>query len=107
MTKHVIIGGGVIGVTAARKLAGQVSEHGSGHEINILSAEPHPFGWYTDLERGLYRKFVLRDDRVVGAILLNDPPRAGLACQLIDRGVDVSEHRDRLVHDDFDLKSLL
>jgi nitrite reductase (NADH) large subunit len=62
---------------------------------------------YTDLERGLYRKFVLQDDRVVGAILLNDPPRAGLARQLIDREVDVSEHRDRLVHDDFDLKSLL
>jgi nitrite reductase (NADH) large subunit len=62
---------------------------------------------YTDTERGLYRKFVLRNGRVIGAILLNDPPRAGLARQLIDRGVDVSEHRDRLVHDDFDLKSLL
>ena len=36
-----------------------------------------------------------------------DPQRAALARQMIDRKVDVSEHRDRLVHDDFDLKSLL
>jgi NAD(P)H-nitrite reductase large subunit len=62
---------------------------------------------YSDKGKGLYRKFVLRHGRVVGAILLNDPPRAGLARQLIDREVDVSEHRDSLVDEDFNLKSLL
>ena len=62
---------------------------------------------HTDSERGLYRKFVLEDSRVVGAILLNDPPRAGLARQLIDREVHISEGLDRLVDDDFDLRSLL
>lgn len=60
-----------------------------------------------DTEKGIYRKFVLREDRVVGAILLNDPPRAGLARQLIDQKVDVSGYHDRLVDDNFDLKSLL
>ncbi len=67
---------------------------------------------YTDTEAGRYRKFVLRDGRIVGAILLNDPQRAGLARVLIDRDVVVSEHGrdvavDHLVRDDFDLRSLL
>jgi nitrite reductase (NADH) large subunit len=60
-----------------------------------------------DADRGLYRKFVLRDGRVVGAILLNDPQRAAMTRLLIDREIDVSEHADRLVDDDFDLRSLL
>lgn len=62
---------------------------------------------YSDAERGLYRKFVVDDDRVVGAIMLNDPQRAALARQLIDRDVDVSGRLERLVRDDFDVKSLL
>jgi NAD(P)H-nitrite reductase large subunit len=60
-----------------------------------------------DADRGLYRKFVLRDGQVVGAILLNAPQRAAMTRLLIDREIDVSEHADRLVDDDFDLKSLL
>jgi nitrite reductase (NADH) large subunit len=62
---------------------------------------------YKDEGRGLYRKFVLHDGRLVGAILLNDPQRAALARQLIDREIIVSEHRDDLVRNEFDLKSLL
>jgi nitrite reductase (NADH) large subunit len=61
----------------------------------------------TDAQRGLYRKFVLAGGRLVGAILLNDPQRAAIARQLIDREIDVSEHADRLAEDDFDLGSLL
>lgn len=76
-------------------------------EYNPEQEEVYQVFRHIDTDRGVYRKFVLQDGRVVGAILLNDPPRAGLARQLIDRTVDVSEHRDRLVHDDFDLKSLL
>jgi assimilatory nitrate reductase electron transfer subunit len=60
-----------------------------------------------DVDRGFYRKFVIREGRVVGAILLNEPKRAAMARLLIDRGIDVSQHVDRLVDDDFDLRSLL
>jgi len=60
-----------------------------------------------DPERGLYRKFVLDEGRIVGAILINDPQRAAMARLLIERKLDVSEYADRLMHDDFDLKSLL
>jgi nitrite reductase (NADH) large subunit len=62
---------------------------------------------YVDAERGLYRKFVLDEGLLVGAVLINDPQRAGMVRPLIERGVDVSEHAQRLTQEDFDLKSLL
>jgi nitrite reductase (NADH) large subunit len=62
---------------------------------------------HTDLEAGRYRKFVLRDGRIVGAILLNDRKRVQPVTQLIERNVDVSDDAGRLLDDDFDLKSLL
>jgi len=62
---------------------------------------------HTDFPGGHYRKFVLREGRVVGAILLNDNERVRPITQLIEQGVDVSANSDHLLDDDFDLKSLL
>jgi NAD(P)H-nitrite reductase large subunit len=62
---------------------------------------------HADLAAGHYRKLVLRDGRIVGAILLNDRERTRPITQLIKQGVDVSAYADRLLDDDFDLKSLL
>lgn len=62
---------------------------------------------HTEPERGLYRKFVLDEGHVVGAIMLNDPQRAAMVRPLIEREVDVSGDAERLTSDDFDLKSLL
>lgn len=61
----------------------------------------------TDGAQGLYRKLVLKDGRIVGAILLGDKARVGPVTQLINQSVDVSAHVERLLDDDFDLKSLL
>lgn len=61
----------------------------------------------SDLGKGVYQKFVVENGQVIGAIVLNDPQRAALARQLIDRGVNVGNDLDRLVRDGFDLKSLL
>lgn len=61
----------------------------------------------TDGAQGLYRKLVLKDGRIVGAILLGDKARVGPVTQLINQPVDVSAHVERLLDDDFDLKSLL
>ncbi len=60
-----------------------------------------------DLAAKHYRKFVLRDGRIVGTILLNDKERVRPISQLIEQGTDVSASVDRLLDDDFDLKSLL
>ncbi|MEA3340258.1 MAG: FAD-dependent oxidoreductase [Chloroflexota bacterium] len=62
---------------------------------------------HVDLAAGHYRKFVLRDGRIVGAILLNDKERVRPIAQLIERGVDVSAHAERLLDDNLDLKSLV
>ena len=64
---------------------------------------------HADMEAGRYRKFVLREGRIVGAILLNDKERLQSTTQLIEKGVDVSAlvNVNLLLDDDFDLKSLL
>lgn len=62
---------------------------------------------HVDLPAGHYRKFVLREGRIVGAILLNDKERVRPIAQLIEQGVDVSTYADRLLDDDFELESLL
>jgi len=67
---------------------------------------------YTQLRQadpaaGHYRKFVLRDGHIVGAILLNDKAGVRPLTQLIQRNVDVSAYSDQLRDEDFDLQSLL
>jgi nitrite reductase (NADH) large subunit len=62
---------------------------------------------HMDLSAQHYRKFVLRNGRIVGAILLNDPQGMQPITQLIEQDVDVSTATDHLLDDDFDLKSLL
>jgi nitrite reductase (NADH) large subunit len=62
---------------------------------------------HTALDAGQYRKLVLQNGRIVGAIFLNDPTRVRPATQLMERGIDVSAYAGRLLDDDFDLKSLL
>ncbi len=61
---------------------------------------------HIDLENRHYRKFVIRDGKIVGAILLNDRARSIVVRQLVEKGVDVSGYIDRLIDDDFDLRSL-
>jgi nitrite reductase (NADH) large subunit len=62
---------------------------------------------HADPAAGHYRKVVLRDGRIVGAILLNDKERTKPITRLVERRADVSAFADRLLDDDFDLKSLL
>jgi nitrite reductase (NADH) large subunit len=54
-----------------------------------------------------YKKFVLRDGRLVGAILLGEKEGVGSISRLIGEGVDVSAHTERLLDDSFDLQSLI
>jgi len=74
---------------------------------SVVEAEEYDQLRHVDLAAGRYRKLVLRDGRIVGAISLNDRERVRPITQLIDRGVDVSAYANRLLDDDFDLKSLL
>ena len=60
-----------------------------------------------DPQACIYKKLVIRDGRVVGAILLGERASVRAVTQLIERGIDVSAHADALLSDGFDLMSLL
>ena len=53
-----------------------------------------------DEENEVYKKFVLKDNRIVGLILVN-AGRAGIYFNLMKNGIDVSIFKDRLLKNDF------
>ncbi len=53
-----------------------------------------------------YRKIVLHDGRIVGAVFVGDIERAGIITGLIREGLDVSNFRDMLISRDFGLIQL-
>jgi NAD(P)H-nitrite reductase large subunit len=62
---------------------------------------------HADVKTGLYRKIVLREGHIVGAIMLNDKERARLVRHLIAENADVSVYADRILDDDFDVESIV
>lgn len=61
----------------------------------------------TDNGRRQHEMFLLRDGRIIGAILINAFAEKTTIAKLIERGVDVSSHKSSLASLDFDLASLL
>jgi len=60
---------------------------------------------YVDQERGIYKKLVVRDGRVVGAILLGDRADLQAVNRLVTDRMDVSDVAQRLLDPAFDLRS--
>ena len=54
-------------------------------------------------EGNTYKKMVLKDNRLIGAILVNDIDRAGIYTGLILQKLDVSSFKDRLLDENFGL----
>lgn len=59
-----------------------------------------------DEEKKIYKKIVLRDNRVVGMIFMNKIDRAGIFLGLMRNGTDVSSFKEELLSDDFGLINL-
>jgi len=74
--------------------------------IGEVNPEQPGFVQVRDSANGIYRKAVLREGRIVGAILLGDRNGARAVSQLIARGVDVSSHLGELFNKGFDLLAL-
>ena len=70
----------------------------SGDEFEVLERQNE--------SAGAYKRLVLRDGRLVGALSVGDIDRAGIYTGLIRRAVDVSELKDLLLTDQFGLLSL-
>ena len=52
---------------------------------------------YAEAKRGVYKKVIVRDGRIVGAILLGDPSAAPGLVQAFDRGAEVPDNRAELL----------
>jgi nitrite reductase [NAD(P)H] large subunit len=50
-----------------------------------------------DATRGVYKRLVLMDDKVIGAVMFGDTADSGWFFQLIKDGTDISEMRDTLI----------
>jgi len=57
-------------------------------------------------ERSLYKKIVLKDNKIVGITLVNDIEKAGVLFHLLKNGVNVKKLKQELVADDFCLATL-
>ena len=62
---------------------------------------------YEDRERGIYRKLVLRDGKLVGAILIGDKGNVVPVTRLIKARTDISAFEPRLADPSFDLREIL
>jgi len=58
-------------------------------------------------ERGVYKKVVLDQGRIVGAILLGDRRAATAITKLMELGRDITEHKDDILEDTFDFRKAL
>lgn len=76
--------------------AGEVDPRGEGYKEVRL----------TDEARGIYKKLVFREGRLVGAILLGTKKNAPQLSRLIASGEDLSGYEEALVGDEFDFKGL-
>ena len=47
--------------------------------------------------RGLYRRLVLKDNRIIGAVLYGDTADGAWFLDLLKRGTDVAEMRETLI----------
>ena len=56
-----------------------------------------------DLEHGRYRKFVLRDDAIVGFEIAGAIERSGVPNWLLKEGINVASFKRRLLDDNFDV----
>ncbi len=75
---------------------GITSPEGDEHEVLSARDDAEPS----------YRKIVLRDNRIVGAIFIGRIDRAGIVTGLIREGVDIAGFKDLLLTDEFGLISL-
>jgi len=54
-----------------------------------------------DLDRKIYKRFLIRDGRIVGMILVNEVDRAGVILGLMRDRVDVTSFKNNLLREDF------
>jgi len=75
--------------------------------MGIISADGHEFQEIKRRVKNTYRKIVLRDGRIVGAILVGQTQKAGVFTTLLRKRVDVSDYVPLLMSDRLNFADLL
>jgi NAD(P)H-nitrite reductase large subunit len=110
------------GMVAGCNMAGGERRHGGSLAMNAVDLcgvpaigvgrtcpgpqEPCEVLSKVDRAAGRYRKIVLREDRIIGAIFVGQIERSGIITGLIQQKIDVSHFKDSLLTDDFGVISL-
>lgn len=68
---------------------------------NPLNPTEYEIHTYQDIQNYQYRKIVLQDNRLVGAVLVGNVDRAGIFAGLIREKVDMTPFKDSLLSPDF------
>ena len=76
--------------------AGEINPEGRGHEVLVRAAP----------EQGLYKKIVLKEGRLVGAIWMGTKKGASEVSRLVALKKDVGGRRDDLLEDNFDFAGI-
>jgi NAD(P)H-nitrite reductase large subunit len=74
--------------------------------LTTVSGEPYEVLSVRNPERRTYRKVVLRENKIVGLILVGDIDRAGIFTGLIENKIDVGPIKHLLLSEEFGLLSL-
>jgi len=77
--------------------------------IGVVNPEPARYEEIrkTDKKKGVYRKIVLDQGRIIGAIILGDRRAATAIMKLMELGKDVAQYKDVMLEDGFDFRRLL
>ncbi len=59
-----------------------------------------------DKEKGVYKKIVLEQGKIVGAIILGDRKGVTSIKKLMDQEIDVTRYKDFLLEEDFDYRKI-
>jgi len=110
------------GQVAGYNMAGKKVEYAGGTVMSSLkyfdlpiiavgNTNPEDSGDYELLverqpEKTVYKKILLKDNRIVAFIFLGDIEKAGILFHLLKNHVDVSEIKDRLLSEDFGIVTL-
>ncbi|MBU4493725.1 MAG: FAD-dependent oxidoreductase [Acidobacteria bacterium] len=74
--------------------------------VNPENEETEEIGWREE-ERGMYKKLVLRDGMIIGAIWMGTKQGIGEINRLIAAGTSIEQWKNDILHEDFDFSVIL
>jgi len=120
MTLPVIPVASTHGMIAGYNMAGQRRTYRGGLSLNALQfgkTQVVSYGFIKDekdgevlcvedADRSVYKKVIIKDKRVIGAVFVRDIDRAGIFRHLIEQRIDVTPFKEHLLTSDFGIAHL-